>query len=633
MKAIIRNRNFWFMIMIDMIMIALAYYGAFWIRYEGQIPALPLGFVKKTLPLVIVLKIVLFYYFNLYRGMWRYTSIMDMINLFKANILSSFSILLAIFFLYRLEFFPRSVVVIDFILALFFVAGSRLGVRLYFSGITPGFSLGTGLMARKGKRLLLIGAGDAGERIIREIMENDRIKVTLVGILDDDPGKQGKTIHGVPVMGGITMVDQIRDQFDEILITLPSATSAEMKQIVAVCEASGKPFKTMPPLGELIDGKVSLTMVREVTIADVIGRDEVYLDSRQIGAFLTGKRVLITGAGGSIGAELTRQVARFRPSALGLVDFSEYNLYQVEIDLRDQFQGLKAGIYLADLRNEERVDRIFRDFKPLVVFHAAAYKHVPLQEANPWEAVENNLLGTKHAVASALAAGAEKFVMVSTDKAVRPTNIMGATKRVCECLAMSANHRGQTRFMAVRFGNVIGSSGSVIPLFRRQIARGGPVTVTHPEVTRFFMSIPEAARLILQAGSMGEGGEIFILKMGEPVRIRDMARSIIRLSGFEPDEDIKIVYTGLRPGEKLYEELITEGEGIIPTHHDKIMVLRGNAVNRERLNAEVDELLAVSKSCSAEKIKEKLSSIVPDYRPESRDDPGERVREWNLSKE
>lgn len=616
MKALLRNRNFWLMIAIDMTMVGLAYYGAFWVRFEGQIPAATLELVKKTLPIVIALKIALFYYFNLYRGMWRYTSIVDMINLLKASVLSSFFILLAIFFLYRLEQFPRSIIVIDYMLALFLVGGIRLAVRLYFSRSTSGFSFATSLKARKGKKLLLIGAGDAGERIIREIMENDRIKMIPMGILDDDPQKQGKTIHGVPVLGRIAMVTRLRDDFDEILITLPSATSAEMKRIVAACEPTGKPFKTMPPLGELIDGKVSLTMVREVTIADVIGRDEVHLDSREIGSFLTGKRVLITGAGGSIGAELTRQAARFSPSSLGLVDFSEFNLYQAEIDLRDQFRGLEAKIYLADLKNRERVERVFKDFKPHVVFHAAAYKHVPLQEANPWEAVENNLLGTKHAVENAIASGVEKFVMVSTDKAVRPTNIMGATKRVCECLAMSANRQGTTRFMAVRFGNVIGSSGSVIPLFRRQIARGGPVTVTHPEVTRFFMSIPEAARLILQAGSMGEGGEIFILKMGEPVRIQDMARSIIKLSGFEPDEDIKIVYTGLRPGEKLYEELITEGEGIIQTGHDKILVLRGNGIDRERLNSEVEELIAIAQSFSAEEIKKKLCRIVPEYTPE-----------------
>lgn len=603
------------MVAVDLVMVVLSYYGAFWIRMEGAIPPYMASLCRETIPMVVVLKLAFFYYFNLYRGMWRYTSLLDMINLLKAGAASTFCIVLSIFFLYRLEGFPRSVAIIDFMLTLLLVAGTRLGVRLFFTRKGSIFPLAGSFGKRKGKKLLLVGAGDAGERVVREMMENQSIRMIPVGFLDDDERKQGKSIHGVPVLGTIDQVGSIRDDFDEILITYPSASSADMRRIVEACESTDKPFKTMPPLGELIDGRVSLTMVREVTIADVIGRDEVRLDTSGIRSFLTGRRVLITGAGGSIGSELARQAARFEPSALGVVDFSEFNLYQVETDIRELFQHLDVQSYLADLRDADKTARVMREFAPDVVFHAAAYKHVPMQENNPWEAVENNLAGTRNIVRLSLVAGVDKFVMVSTDKAVRPTNIMGATKRVCECLAMGANQQGKTRFMAVRFGNVIGSSGSVIPLFKRQIARGGPLTVTHPDVTRFFMSVHEAAQLILQAGAMGTGGEVFILKMGEPVRIQDMARSIIRLSGFEPDRDIQITFTGLRPGEKLYEELITEGEGILSTGHEKIMVLRGSAIDAERLDGEVDELLDLSRTFSADQIKHKLRQIVPEYVP------------------
>ncbi|HEN20703.1 MAG TPA: polysaccharide biosynthesis protein, partial [Desulfobacteraceae bacterium] len=454
------------------------------------------------------------------------------------------------------------------------------------------------------------------EMILREIYDNPRINYMPVGILDDDRRKWGSAIHGVRILGNLDHLSEITDRFDEILIAVPSATGAQMRHIVAACEKTDKPFKTMPPVGELIGGRVSMKVARNVTLSDIVGREEVRLDEENISKYLMNKRVLVTGAGGSIGSELVRQVSLFKPQAIALLDFSELNLYQVELDIRKRFKDMTIHACLVDLRNLHTTRRIFDEFKPDVVFHAAAYKHVPLQELNPWEALSNNLLGTKHAVECSIDCGVEKFVLVSSDKAVRPSNIMGASKRICELLSGSVNGKSSAKFVSVRFGNVLGSSGSVIPLFQQQIALGGPLTVTHPEITRYFMSIPEAAQLILQAGAMAEGGEIFILKMGDPVRITDLARSFIRLHGFEPEKDIEIVFTGLRPGEKLYEELITEGEGIVPTNHEKIMVLRGDGCDYDSICQQIKELIDVANSFDVGAIRKKIKEIVPEYMPQ-----------------
>jgi FlaA1/EpsC-like NDP-sugar epimerase len=404
--------------------------------------------------------------------------------------------------------------------------------------------------------------------------------------------------------------------FDEILISIPSVKGEAIRRIVALCEKTGKRFRTIPGIWELVEGKVSIKTVRDVTLEDILNRGEVHLDEEGIKQCLEGKRVLVTGAGGSIGAELVRQAGRFNPQAVALLDFSEYNLFSLEIEFRQRFSLIPVSVFLTDIRKKDSVRQSFREFNPDVVLHAAAYKHVPMQELLPWEAVYNNILGTRNMVEVSLESGVKRFVRVSTDKAVRPTNVMGATKRVAEMLTACVNGDSEIRFMAVRFGNVIGSSGSVIPLFQEQIFRGSPLTVTHPDVTRYFMSIPEAAQLILQAGAMGNGKEIFILDMGEPIRIVDLARDMIRLSGLEPDRDIPIQFTGLRPGEKLYEELITEGEGIVSTDHEKILVLKGEAHNCEVLNTQIDELLAAADTYDATAIKNKLREIVPEYTPQ-----------------
>jgi FlaA1/EpsC-like NDP-sugar epimerase len=413
----------------------------------------------------------------------------------------------------------------------------------------------------------------------------------------------------------VEQIDSFCSLFDEILIAVAAASAQQMHRIVAACEKTGKRFRTIPAISELIDGRVSVKTIRDVTFEDLLGREEVKLDKDEIFSYLCGKRVLITGAGGSIGSELVRQVSKFHPEDLALVEFSEYNLFRTEMECHQRFAHMKTSGFLVDIRDQESLKRIFKKFRPQVVFHAAAYKHVPLQELHPWEAVRNNVLGTRNLVQAAHEYGVERFVLVSTDKAVRPTNVMGATKRVAEQLVVCENAHSNSRFMAVRFGNVIGSSGSVIPIFQEQIARGGPVTVTHPEITRYFMTIPEAAQLILEAGAMGEGGETFILDMGKPVHIDELARDLIRLHGYEPDQDIEIQYTGLRPGEKLYEELITEGEGIVKTAHEKIMVLRGNVQDVKGLQDQIDTLLKITNTYNTAKIKQKLGQILPEYTP------------------
>jgi len=425
-----------------------------------------------------------------------------------------------------------------------------------------------------------------------------------------------QTIHGIPILGTIQDIIRFFTIFDEILIAIPSSKGHEMRLIVEQCKITGKPYKTIPTIGELINGQVSIKAIRDVNLADLLGREEVHLDHESIKNFLSQKRILVTGAGGTIGGELVRQISQFNPTAMGLLDTSELNLFRVEMECCQRFGHLATPSFLVDIRDRSHIERVFKEFNPQVVFHAAAYKHVPLQERNPWEAVYTNVLGSRNLLEVSLENGVDRFVFVSTDKAVRPTNVMAATKRLAEMLMGCLSHTSKSCFMAVRFGNVVGSSGSAIPVFQEQIARGGPVTVTHPEMTRYFMSISEAAQLILQAGAMGEGDEIFILEMGKPHRILDMAHDLIRLHGFEPDKDIPIQFIGLRPGEKLYEELISEGEGIVNTHHKKILVLHPNKYNCQILNSQIDELLSIARTYDAHAIKRKLQEIVPEYTPQ-----------------
>ena len=603
-------------------------YFAYLIRFDFTISQQYSILLYRILPFVLIIKVVSFYFFDLYSGMWRYTSIADLFNIIKASSLSTLLIVSFILFRTKFQGFSRSVFIIDWCFTILFISGYRLFIRLYFE-YSSGDKINImsmwkalGLFNRKradGKRLLIIGAGNCGEKIYREIHDNDRLQYRVVGFLDDNSAKFGKKIHGVPVLGCIRDIKKIisKTMADEALIAIPSTNSQKMRDIVAKCKESGIRFKIIPSMGELINGKATVNDIREVDYSDLLGREVIKLDEEKIGAYLRGQCVLVSGAGGSIGSELCRQICRFRPKSLILYERAESPLYEIELELKQNFRDIKIVTLLADVQDTKQLEKTFEFYKPQTVFHAAAYKHVPLLELQPWKAIDNNIKGTANIVEVANKYNVERFVFVSTDKAVRPANIMGASKRVAEMLIQNQNGCGlsHTRFMIVRFGNVVGSIGSVVPLFKKQIVKGGPVTVTHPEMTRYFMTIPEAGQLILQAGSMGNGGEIFLLDMGTSIKIDDMARDLIRLYGFEPDVDIKIEYVGLRPGEKLYEELIIEGEGIVPTTHDKIMALKGTECDVYLLNGKIDELTKIAEDQKADKIKAKLQEIVPEYNP------------------
>jgi FlaA1/EpsC-like NDP-sugar epimerase len=539
-----------------------------------------------------------------------------MINLAKAVFVANLVIILGIFIFNRFIGYPRSVFLLDAILSFLLMGSARLAIRIHFSSKSPKDFFPFLGKTYQGKPMLIMGAGQAGEKVIREINDNPKIGFYPMGFLDDDQTKIGRTLQGIPILGKIDDISEISLDFEEILIAIPSAKGDQMRRIVEVCDKSGKKFRTLPAIGELIDGSVSLKAIREVTLGDLLGREEVLLDRKEIGNYLQNKRILVTGAGGSIGSELVRQISKFYPHSLALLEMSEHNLFQIEMESRQRFGYIPIKPYLVNIQDQSALQRVFTEFTPQVVFHAAAYKHVPIQEMHPWEAVFNNIQGSRNLFDASVLGNVEKFVLISTDKAVRPTNVMGASKRVTEMLMewYSQNHR-TSLFMAVRFGNVLGSSGSAVPVFQEQIARGGPVTITHPEMTRYFMSIPEAAQLILQAGAFGKGGELFVLDMGKPVKIVDLVRDLIKLHGLEPDKDIPIQYVGLRPGEKLYEELITVGENILPTSHKKILVLKNSDADHPQLLMQIDNLTEISRKFNSHEIKIKLKELVPEYTP------------------
>jgi FlaA1/EpsC-like NDP-sugar epimerase len=612
-------KNFYIIFFLDIILVAFSWYFAHLLRFNFAIPADNLILLTRILPIIIVIKILTFYFFDLYHGMWRYTSLTDLIEIGKAVTISSIIIVLLTLFANRAAGFSRSVFILDWGLTLFLISGSRAGIRVYFW-----FGAGEENIRNnsKGKKLLIIGAGDAGEKICREIHDNPNLGYRVMGFIDDEPLKVNRKIHGIPVLGNRDEIQYFAEQTgaEELLIAMPSISSKDMRSIVALCKETGVPFKTVPGMGELIDGKVTVKAIRDVSYNDLLGREQVNLDEERIGRFLKGKRVLITGAGGSIGSELCRQVCRYSPEAIILYERAESPLYEIELELKEDYQYVRIVPRLADILDIGQLKIVFDEERPHVVLHAAAYKHVPMLELNPWEAMRNNVIGTRNVIESAREFKVGRFVLVSTDKAVRPVNVMGASKRIAELLVQAQNGRGlsDTSFITVRFGNVVGSVGSVVPLFKRQIEKGGPVTVTHPDITRYFMTIPEACQLILQAGSMGEGGEIFILEMGIPIKIADMAEDLIRLSGFEPHVDIDIRYIGLRPGEKLMEELITDGEGIVETSHEKIMVLKGQTCEIEKLNGRIDEIMELAAKEDGEGIKRKLREMLPEYAPQEK---------------
>lgn len=620
-----------FVLAADCASIVLAQMLAYNFRFEFALPLKELNNLIIGILLLVPFKIIVFYFFGLYRGMWRYTGLNDLQNLIRANLISSLIIFSVLLLFNRFEGLSRSVFLMDGVLCFLFTAGFRIVIRIHFSNkntdIKTTFRKIAGLRygLAKGENTLLLGAGSAGEALIREIENNPALGIHPVGFLDDDAGKKGLSLHGVPVLGDIDKLMDIitKYQVKQVFLTMPSASAQEIRRIVKRCEETGLPYKTLPGIGNLIDGSISVKDLRDVNYEDLLGRPPVELDDTAISQYIRGKTILVTGGGGSIGSELCRQIIKYHPVMLIILDISEFNLFSIEAELKGNDFGVEILGLLGRVHDKTFLERVFQDYQPTIVFHAAAYKHVPLVERFPWEGVLNNIVGSKILIEASVANKVDRFVVVSTDKAVRPTNVMGATKRVTELLARSMNGNG-TKFMAVRFGNVVGSSGSVVPFFRNQIRAGGPVTVTHPEATRYFMTIPEASKLILQAGAIGEGGEIFVLEMGTPVRIMQMAEDLIRLSGKEPYQEIDIVVTGLREGEKIYEELITYDEGIVATKHQKIMVLRpsqnGNGHDgidffTRKLPEKIDQLTEAAYSCDAKKIKAILKEIVPEYMP------------------
>jgi FlaA1/EpsC-like NDP-sugar epimerase len=630
MLAQFHNRRFYFVLAADLALFVAAFVGAFLLRFDFTLALGYYGLIVRLFPVLIPSKILIFFLFGLYRGMWRYTGLNDLWRLVQASFWGMLVYIAATLFIHGFRGVPRSVFLVDAMLTFLMCGGLRMGIRIIYATWHSETTLSSLFFSGNnghlpGKTVLIIGAGGAGEKMLREIFDNPHIDYQVVGFLDDDPNKWGRSLHGLKVFGSAEMLPQIiqHKKIDEVLIATPAATGAQMRRIIEICKNCEARYRTLPEIGSIINGKVSIKNLRDVRYEDLLRRAPVTLDRTKVSQYLTGKRVLITGAGGSIGSELCRQIIRFDPKELILLDVSEANLYGLQMELHHELNFHHYQSVLARVQDKSLMAEVFRGYRPQLILHAAAYKHVPMLEQNPWEAIYNNVLGSQVVMDLAAQYGAERLVLVSTDKAVRPTNVMGASKRLSE-LILQARQGNGTRFMAVRFGNVIGSSGSVLPLFRRQLEQGGPITVTHPEVTRYFMTIPEAAQLILQAGELGEGGEIFILEMGTPVKIARMAEELVRLSGKIPGKDVDIIFTGLRAGEKLYEELITQDEGVLSTKYEKIMVIRSNGWNGRKnqaefshwLNGALEDLYRISGTYDVHGITGKLREILPEYVPQ-----------------
>ncbi len=581
---------------------------AYWIRFNFDMPSGFLASSFQALAWVTPLYAAIYLKFGLYRGIWRYASIGDLRRLLIAVGLGAVSTS-SIVYMIQAHGIPRSILLLHPILLLLVMGGNRFLYRAWKDGHLFSSSL------HDGQPVLVLGAGDAAAMLFKDLSRSSAWRVA--GLLDDDAAKHGRRLADVPILGPLASVAGHAGRLGvtHAIIAMPSAAAAQRRRAAELAGAAGLAVLTVPAMADVLSGKVSVSQVRKVELEDLLGRDPIQLDDEGLHRLLTGKRVLVTGAGGSIGSELCRQVARYAPSLLVFFEQSELALYRIEQEFAANFKNIGFVCVVGDVKDEADLAAVFAAHRPEVVFHAAAYKHVPLMEnENAWAAVRNNVLGSWRAARAAMAAGAGKFVMVSTDKAVNPANVMGASKRLAEmiCQSLQAETR-ETHFVTVRFGNVLGSSGSVIPRFREQIARGGPVTVTHPDIIRYFMLIPEAAQLVLQAGLMGQGGEIFVLDMGEPVKIVDLARDMIRLSGYA-EEEIKIVFTGLRPGEKLYEELLADGEHTLPTPHPKLRIARAQAA----LAADaLDDLLAWLQGAPQDEaaVKRRLAELVPEYRP------------------
>lgn len=609
-----KTRTLFFLVS-DIILIAASFYFAFLLRFEGQIPEQYYkGNIQTAISLALAICLPIFYFSKLYHFTWAYVSMQEMISLFRAVSLSFLALGASLFILrdYNvLSGFPRSILLISFFLVFILTAMIRFSKRIYLHIFNEKRE------NAGGRRTLIAGAGDAGEQIVRNIQAGNNNSYYPVGFVDDNQMKRNVVIHGLKVLGKIDDIPEIAEaeNIEEMIIALPSAGSATIRRAVELGKkANITGIKILPSIAELIDGKVSVGSIREVQVEDLLGREPVTVDTEKIKNFIKDKVVLITGAAGSIGSELARQTIKFQPSLLLILDHEETGMFNITNDLKDNYPNGRIVPLIADIRDENKIGEIFDKFRPGIVFHAAAYKHVPLMEDDPKEAVKNNIFGMKTISEASLKYGAEKFVFISTDKAINPTSVMGATKRVGEMICQVMNQKNHTKFISVRFGNVLGSRGSVIPTFKEQIKRGGPVKVTHPDMRRYFMITSEACLLVMQASEMGEGGEVFVLDMGEQVKIVDLAKEMIKLSGLKPDEDIPIVFTGVRPGEKLYEELLTAEEGTKATRNKKIFIAKLTNIEEDKFISGLDKLRKLVYNSGDSGTISALNEIVPSYR-------------------
>lgn len=610
----LRNR---YLFVADLILLLLALILSYFLRFDTFTAW---GYFQRWWPVVPALLVVYpltFYLFGLYRRMWQYAGSHEVLAIVAAATLASAALALVIYGFLRplnlISGFSRPMLVIDWLLNIIFLGGVRFSSKVLWD-VVSGRKSKIGKVSAP-RRILVIGAGDAGAMIVREMHNNPEINMLPVGFVDDDERKIGNYIHGIKVYGSRKDIPELAQRLhvDEALIAMPTAPGKSIREIVSICESAGIRFRTLPGLFELLNGKVWLSQIRDVQLEDLLRREPTSVNLEEIAGFLSGATVLVTGAGGSIGSELCRQIARFRPNRLILLGHGENSIYNIEQELSRRFPSLRRDVIIADIRDGNKILAILQRHRPQIVFHSAAHKHVPLMEQNVDEAITNNILGTRNVVQAALTADVQRFVLISTDKAVRPTSVMGATKRIAEMIVQEAAMRSGRAFVAVRFGNVLGSRGSVVPLFKEQIAAGGPITITHPEMTRFFMTIPEAVQLVIQAASLASPGQIYALDMGDPVRIVDLARDLVELSGLKLGRDIEIVYTGLRPGEKLHEELFTREEQRTATVYEKIFIAQSEPVDGERLYRMIDLLAEHAARMDEAAIRSALRELVPDF--------------------
>jgi len=602
-----------FFVFSDAILIAISVWFSFLIRFDGIIPLQYQPFLLEMIILTVILTIPIFYFQKLYSFSWSYVSSNEAISLFRATTISFILIGITVYiskYFPSFKSFPRSTVFISYILVFVFCGATRFSKRIYSQVV------GFNKMAGK-ERTLIVGAGDAGEQILRNILSSKLSSYTPVGFIDDNPIKRGVKIHGLKVLGKISDIPDIikNNQIKQLIIAIPSASSSTIKRTVELGREAGLwKIKIVPPLSEIMRGEVSLRNLKDVDVEDLLGRNPIVLDKQQIENFIKDKVILVTGAAGSIGSELSKQVSKFKPKLLMLLDQDETGIFNTEGEIKNKFQDLKVQSFIVDINDQEKINSIFGKLKPNLVFHTAAYKHVPLMELQPDQAVKNNIFGTEILAQASLDNEVEKFIFISTDKAVNPTSVMGATKRICEMICQTYNQKNKTKFISVRFGNVLDSRGSVIPIFREQIRKGKEVTVTHPEMKRYFMLNSEACLLVMEAGAMGQGGEVFVLDMGKPVKILDLAKDMIRLSGFKPDKDIVIVFTGIRPGEKLFEEILTAEEGTDVTKNNKIFIAKMSNVNFSDFEKGINKLKDVISRADDREIIDILKSITPYYK-------------------